>query len=284
MPGMAVLVALDLVAARHHEHAAVDAHHLDLGAVQARQRRAGNDLVHRAERRVPVAEVQHPVERAEQRIQLVRAEQHGDPQLPLQLAHQLHHALLMRRVETDERLVEEQQAWLAEQRLREQQSLALPARELGERAPGKRARADAIERRGDVAPRGSSRDRHTEPMSVDGARDEIPSAQPAWRNVASDLGQVADRRVAAHGRPAEHADLAAHRRDEPEDGAHEGRLARAVRPQHADEFRIAHREIHLVQEPPPADRERDAAEFDRAQGRAPDRARSSESSSESSHC
>ena len=39
MPGMAVLVALDLVAARHHEHAAVDAHHLDLGAIQARQRR-----------------------------------------------------------------------------------------------------------------------------------------------------------------------------------------------------------------------------------------------------
>ena len=128
---------------------------------------------------MPVAEVQHPVERAEQRIELVRAEQHGDPQLPLQLAHELHHALLMRRVETDERLVEEQQARLAEQRLREQQSLALPARELGERAPGQRARADAIERRGDVAPRGSARDRHAEPMSVDGARDEIPSAQPA---------------------------------------------------------------------------------------------------------
>ena len=46
-------VALDVDAARHDEDAVLDAHHLDLGAVEPRQHRAGDDLVDRPSTAAP---------------------------------------------------------------------------------------------------------------------------------------------------------------------------------------------------------------------------------------
>ena len=86
-----VFVLFHVVPAGHDENAAFQADDLDRGAIQARQHRAGDHLVDGAERRMPIAEIQHAVERAQQRVQLMRAEQHGDPEFGLQRLRQLHH-------------------------------------------------------------------------------------------------------------------------------------------------------------------------------------------------
>ena len=81
-----VIGALDVAAARHHEDMAVGAHHLDFGAVQPRQHRRGHDFVDGAEHGLAVAEIEHAVDGAEQLVEFVRAEQHGDLALAADLA------------------------------------------------------------------------------------------------------------------------------------------------------------------------------------------------------
>ena len=121
----------------------------DRRAVERRQHRLGDHLVDGADRRLAAAEIEHLVDGAQQRVDLVRAEQHGDAELARDVAHQLDDAALMRRIEADQRLVEQQQLGLADQRLGDEQALALAARQLGERALGEIGRADALERLGD---------------------------------------------------------------------------------------------------------------------------------------
>src|SRR5581483_3783806 len=129
-----VLAFLDIMLARHHEDAAAEPHHLDLRAVEPRQNRAGDDLLDGAERRLPVAEIQHAVEGPEQRVELVRREEDRHAVVALQTLGELDDGRLMRRIEADERLVEEQQRRASEQRLRQQQALPLAARQLLQRA------------------------------------------------------------------------------------------------------------------------------------------------------
>jgi hypothetical protein len=58
---------------------------------------------------LPSPEIKHTVKRAEQWIQLVGAEQNGDPEFSLERLRQLDHVALVVRVEADQRLVKEQQ-------------------------------------------------------------------------------------------------------------------------------------------------------------------------------
>jgi hypothetical protein len=74
-----------------------------------------------------VPEIKHAVHEAEQRVELVRRQQDRDPERALHALDQLDHRLLIARVETDQRLVEQQQLGLAEQRLRQQDPLQLAA-------------------------------------------------------------------------------------------------------------------------------------------------------------
>src|SRR5450759_3861513 len=60
-----VIGALDVEPARHHKDVAAGAHHVDVGAVQARERRRGHHVVDVPEHRLAVAEIEHAVERAE---------------------------------------------------------------------------------------------------------------------------------------------------------------------------------------------------------------------------
>src|SRR5664279_1654908 len=78
---------LHVAAARHDEEVTVGAHHLDLGAVEAREHRRGDYFLHGAAHRLAVAEIEHAIERAEQLIELMRAEQHGDLALAADVAH-----------------------------------------------------------------------------------------------------------------------------------------------------------------------------------------------------
>ena len=86
---VAVLVAvivqmigsLDIQPPRHHENMPVGAEYLNFGAEKLRQYWSCDHFFDRAEHGMAVAEIKHAIERPEQLVEFVRAEQHGD--LPL---------------------------------------------------------------------------------------------------------------------------------------------------------------------------------------------------------
>ena len=126
---MAVIVrmlgVLDAAAARQHEDLSIDAHHVDVGAVELRQDRRVNDLVNGAERGAAIAEIEHPIKRADQLVDLMSAEQHRDIALARKAANQIDNSFLIVIIEADQRFVEQQELRLAQQRLRQQEALAL---------------------------------------------------------------------------------------------------------------------------------------------------------------
>src|SRR5580698_1203662 len=100
-----MLVMLDVVLTRHYEDARAEADHLDGRLIERGEHRRGDDLVDRPECGVPAREIEHAIDRTEQRVELMRAEQHGDTKLPLQGFRQADDGVLVMRIETDERLV-----------------------------------------------------------------------------------------------------------------------------------------------------------------------------------
>ena len=70
-----VRVALDVDAARHDEEAVPHPHDLDFGVVEARQDGAGDDVLDRADDRLAGAEIEHPVDGVDERVEFVGAEQ-----------------------------------------------------------------------------------------------------------------------------------------------------------------------------------------------------------------
>ena len=124
----------------------------------------------------PAAEIENPVDRVDQRIELVGAEQDRDLEIVADAPRDLDHALLVRRIERDQRLVEQQQARPAEQRLAQQHPLALAARQFADRAPREIARADFVERPVDLAPRRLVEPDEAEAAADRGAGDDVPAA------------------------------------------------------------------------------------------------------------
>ena len=187
-----VRVALDVDVAGHDEEAVLDAHHLDLRAVEARKHRSGDDFVDGADHRRAGAEIEHAVDRVDQRIELVGAEDDRDLQFVAQPPRDVDDVLLVGRIERDQRFVEQQQPRPAEQRLAQQQALALAARELADRA-ARQSRA----RRRDRAP---SRFRAASPCR--GARSRSARRSPRWRRrrSRSDAGPARARGSAACSR------------------------------------------------------------------------------------
>src|SRR5277367_2095090 len=101
-------VSLHVVAAGHDEDPVPEAHDVDLGTVKLRQHGSGDHLIDGAESGMAVSEVQHTVEGAEQRVQLMSAEQHRDAEFALKRLGQLHNLALMVRIQVDQRLVQQQ--------------------------------------------------------------------------------------------------------------------------------------------------------------------------------
>src|ERR1700722_15190298 len=133
-----VRIALHVVATGHDEDAAVHMHHLDFGTIETRQHRSADDIVHGAQRGMAGAEVKHTIKRAEQRVDLMRAEQHRNAEFLLQRPGQLDHRALMMRIEADQRFIQQQQARAAQQGLRQQQTLPLAAGGLRQRTSRER--------------------------------------------------------------------------------------------------------------------------------------------------
>ncbi len=214
---MPMRVALNVMAAGHHEDPPLETHHVDLRAIEPRENGPGDHFVDRAERRLAAPEIEHLIDRIEQRVQLMRAEQHGDTEFALERFDEADHLLLMMRIETDQGLVEQKQLRLADQRLGEQKPLPFAARHFAERAAGKLPRSDEIEGAIDIGPLGLARKRQAEPMPIRAACDELPATQPQRWQTTTDLRTIADRRIAARRRPAEHSDAAGGMRHETED-------------------------------------------------------------------
>ena len=81
---VAMRVPFDLDVARHDEDALAYPQDLDLGAIEGRQDRAGDHLVHGSEHGPAASHVEPAIDRVEQGVELMGAEQNGDTEVPLQ--------------------------------------------------------------------------------------------------------------------------------------------------------------------------------------------------------
>src|SRR5947209_7247865 len=115
-----VIDALESVSAREDEDVPVSAKDLDVSAVQARKDWSGDHFFDPPERRLAAAKIEHAIEHAEKLIKLMGAEHHRDAPLTADLPDEFDDSLLMAGVETDQRLVEQEQPWRPHQRLGQQ--------------------------------------------------------------------------------------------------------------------------------------------------------------------
>ena len=104
---MAVGLGLDRAVPGHDQNAPVHPQHLDRHPVKSGQHVAGDHLIDGAERGFPVPQIEHPIDRAEQRVQIVCGKQHGHAARLLDFFDQRDDRLLEMRVEADQRLVEQ---------------------------------------------------------------------------------------------------------------------------------------------------------------------------------
>src|SRR5207247_4940926 len=118
---------------------------LDRRAVETAERSARDHLFRRALDRAAAGEVDDAVEVADDRVDVVRDEQHGDLLLLADAAHERGDRGLVGEVEAVERLVEQQQPRPPDERLRDQQALLLAAGELADWPAGISGGADELD-------------------------------------------------------------------------------------------------------------------------------------------
>src|SRR5579872_530127 len=102
---VAMRLRLDLAVGRHHHDAAVEPQHLDGRVVEPREHFGGDHLLGPPERGAAVPQIEHAIHESQQRIELVRGEQHGDAERALYPLDQLDHRLLITGVEAHQGLV-----------------------------------------------------------------------------------------------------------------------------------------------------------------------------------
>jgi hypothetical protein len=103
---MQMIRAFDVAPLRHYENMSARADYLNVGAIKPRQYRSGNDFVDGTERCAASAQVKHAIKDTQKLIELMRAEQNGNPPLAAKSADKIDHNFLVARVETDQRFVE----------------------------------------------------------------------------------------------------------------------------------------------------------------------------------
>ena len=205
------------------------------------------------------------------------AEQDGDAQLLPDLPGQGDDIGGVAGVQAGHRLVQQEQAGMVQQRLGQQEPLALAAGQGLQRPVGQATGVHPVQRIQHRRAPGGPQPRQAPAPAAHGAGHEVPAAQPGARGLGADLRHVADAGSARGRRPAQHADAARRRAQQAQDGAEQGGLPRAVRAEHANEPARRHRERHVIQHPAPARRQGDAPQLDRGRGHGCDSARSSAS-------
>ena len=112
----------------HDEYPTVRPQNGDGRAVERRQNFGIDHRLDAADRGFAAAEIEHLVDHVQQRVDLVRAEQHRNPEVRADPMHQFDDGALVAGVEADQRFVEQQQLGGAQQRLGDENALALAAR------------------------------------------------------------------------------------------------------------------------------------------------------------
>jgi hypothetical protein len=106
---MEMVSALDVPAARNDENVPVGANDTDVGTVEARENRSGYDLFDSPERGMTAAEIKDTIKHPKKLIQLMGAKHHRNPPLATETTNKIDHILLVVRVQTDQRLIEQEQ-------------------------------------------------------------------------------------------------------------------------------------------------------------------------------
>ena len=124
----------------------------------------------------------------------------------VQVAEQPDDLLLVAQVEVGQRLVEQQQVGVVDDRLRDGHPLLLAAGDLRHPPVGELGRADPVQRRVDPRPLLGGGAPQAEPPAGEAEGDQVAAADGVAERGGVVLRDVADPPVAAPGRGAEHLD------------------------------------------------------------------------------
>ena len=153
---------------------------------------------------------------------------------------------LIWQIEAVERLVEQQQLRATNERLGDQESLLLAARELADRLAGVAFGAHELEYfRDSLARRLSAREagkRQSPPGSLESEPDDVDAADAGAGVEVASLRQVADPAVFLTRRPPQHGGASGGEGQQAEHGLDQRRLAGPVRTEDRDELAVCDRE------------------------------------------
>jgi hypothetical protein len=217
-------------------------------AVQVAEHVGADHLFRRPGGGPAAGQVDEAVHDRQQRVHIVRRDQHRDLLLLSHLAEQADHVLLAADVQVGQRLVEQQQPGAADQRVRDHYPLLLAAGQIADPGVGEPLRAD----RGQhlvhqLAPPGRGQ-RQAEPLPIQAQPDQVTGAQRHVRVERYLLRHVADQPGPPGPGLAGHPDGAAGRRLQPEDHLEQGGLARPVGADQPGELALAHGEADVLQD------------------------------------
>jgi hypothetical protein len=228
--------------------------HVHVVAVELAEHVGLDHLVRRARRHPAAGHVHDAVHHRQQRVHVVRGEQHRDVFRAGQAGQELDDALRAGDVQVGERLVEQQQFRVADQRVRDHHALLLAAGQLADPRVRVGAGADGVEHGVDPVPAVPGREAEAELVAVDAERHHVPDPQWHVRLDQQLLRDVSDVRVQCPG-PGRH-------RLEAEDEAQQGGLARAVRPDQPGELARADGERDIVEDRAAAEADADVGEVE----------------------
>lgn len=220
-------------------------HHFNSGAVQVGEQCVVDHPVEGVVVRMPVEQVDRPGEDGQQRIQIVRHDQHGDPELLVDRLHQRDEFVLTAHVQCGQRFVEDEHPRAADQRFGEGDTLTLAAGQLGQAPVRDRRRVDCGQRPVDaltVLARGPAQ---TPPVSVETQHDRIAGADRLTGVRTVVLWDVTDLAVERTRWPAEHLDPAGRRRQQAQHHLQQGGLTRAVAADDRDDTARGNVEVGL---------------------------------------
>ena len=163
--------------AGHDDHPPSHPQHVHAMAVEAAEHIRAHHLIGRAGGGATVCQIHDAVHHRQQRVHLVRRDQHRYLLLVRDPAEQVHDLACAAQIEVRQRLVEQQQPRPADQRVRDQDALLLAAGETPDAGVGKLLGVDRGEHLLDELAPCATGARQAQTMAVDAERDEVSSAQ-----------------------------------------------------------------------------------------------------------
>src|SRR5713226_2289488 len=221
------VVSLHLFEAHYEDPTLAVVQHFDRRPIQAAQLLRRNDLVNRADRNMSSREIQHAVDDGQDGVHVVGHQHHCEASF----ACELRDAQLTAQIKAGEWLVEQQQARLPNQGLRQEQALLLTPRQLPDGPVGIRRRLHRVERcldAGMLLPPGWSGKREAPAQSIQPQHHQITPSHWQVRVEKTSLRHIADRGIASPRSASQHRHAALAGAQESEQQAQQGGLAGAI--------------------------------------------------------